>query len=83
MSTKNIEATVLRNNLSDAIKAVTSGDTLVLNKRGKPQAVILNIEDYEDYLAAQDPEYIKGIAEARKNKKWYTPEEVFGELWNQ
>lgn len=83
MPTKNIEATVLRNNLSDAIKAVTAGDTLVLNKRGKPQAVIMNIEDYEDYLAAQDPEYIKGITEARKDEKRYTPEEVFGELWSQ
>jgi len=29
----------------------------------------------------QNPEYLKSIADARKSKDLYTPEEVFGDIW--
>ncbi len=83
MTIKTIDATVLRNNLSDAMDAVTSGQALIVKKRGKDRVVMIDVDAYEDYLAAQDPEYLKSIAEARAEKEVYSPEEVFGELWNQ
>jgi prevent-host-death family protein len=83
MSIKTIDASVLRNNLGAALSSVNKDHALIVRKRGKDQAVIIDIDAYEDYLAAQDPEYLKSIAEARASKERYTPEEVFGELWNQ
>lgn len=83
MITKTIDATVLRNNLSDAMDAVTSGHALIVKKRGKDRVVMIDIDAYEDYLAAQDPTYLKSIAEARAEEGFLSPEEVFGELWNQ
>lgn len=83
MITKTISASVLRNNLGEAIAAVNNGADLIIKKRGKERAVIIDIDAYEDYLASQDKDYLKSIAEARASKERYTPEEVFGELWNE
>lgn len=83
MTMKTIDASVLRNNLGAAINEVNKGQALIVKKRGKDRVVIIDIDAYEDYLAAQDPEYLKSIAEARASKERYTTEEVFGELWNE
>lgn len=83
MTTKTIDSTDLRNNLSDAIETVMAGQNLIVKKRGKDQVAIIDIDLFEDYLAAQDPEYLKGIAEAREQYKRgevFTMEEVFGDI---
>ncbi|MEK7170823.1 MAG: type II toxin-antitoxin system Phd/YefM family antitoxin [Patescibacteria group bacterium] len=70
MIIKSIDATTLRNNLSDAIKEVNrTGRPLVINHRRLPKAVLMDIGEYEDYLASQDPEYLKTITRARAEVK--------------
>lgn len=67
---KTIDSTTLRNNLSDAIKEVNrTGQPLVIKHRLVPKAVLMDIGEYEDYLASQDPEFIKSIAKARAEAK--------------
>lgn len=80
---KTIDSTSLRNHLKDALASVKEGQTLIVKSRGKDSAVIIDIEKFEDYLAAQNPEYVKSINEARKSKTRYTPQEVFGDLWDE
>ena len=65
MTTKTIDSSDLRNNLSSTIDAVTSGHTLIVKKRGKEQVAIIDIDTYEDLLEASNPEYLKSI----KNKQ--------------
>lgn len=84
MSTKTIDASVMRKNLSEALDAVKGSKNIILVKRrGKVESALINIDILEDLLAVQNPEYIKSIAEARASKEWYTPEEVFGNLWDE
>jgi prevent-host-death family protein len=80
---KTIDSTNLRNHLKDALLAVSEGQTLIVKTRGKDSAVLIDIEQFEDYLAAQDPEFVKSVEEARASTERYTPEEVFGDLWNE
>ncbi len=82
MSTRTIDASVLRKNLSEALDTVRDTKSILLVKRrGNMESALIDIDMLEDLLAVQDPEYVKSIAEARASKKWYTPEEVFGDLW--
>ena len=46
----------------------TEGRSLVIEKRGTPTAVLLNIRDYVK-LAAPEPEILKVIGEEAKRKK--------------
>ncbi len=63
---KTIDTTTLRKNLSDAIKEVNrTGQPLVINHRQQAKAVLMDIGEFEDYLASQDPEYRQTIAKAR------------------
>ena len=70
MTIKSIDATTLRNNLSDAIKEVNrTGQPLIVNHRRLAKVVLMDIVEYEDYLASQDPEYLRTIAKARAEVK--------------
>ncbi len=84
MSTKTIDASAMRKNLSEALDAVRDDKNIILVKRhGKIESALIDIDSLEDLLAVQDPEYVKSIAEARASKVWYTPEEVFGNIWTE
>ena len=84
MSTKTIDASDMRRNLSEALDAVRDNKNIILVKRrGKVESALIDIDSLEDMLAAQNPEYVKSIAKARADKKTYTPHEVFGDLWNE
>lgn len=83
MNTKTIDSTDLRNNLSSTIDAVTSGQTLIVKKRGKEQVAIIDIDTYEDLLEASNPEYLKSIKKAREEYKKgevFSLEDVFGDI---
>lgn len=83
MSTKTIDATDMRNKLSEALDAVAKSNNIILVKRrGKVESALIDVDMLEDLLAASNPDYLKTIAEARASKEWYTPEEVFGDLWD-
>ena len=82
MSTNTIDASVMRKNLADVLDAVRNNKNLVLVKRhGKVESALIDIDTLEDLLATQNPEYVKSIANARKSKDLYTPEDVFGDIW--
>ena len=84
MSTKTIDTTDLRNNLSATIKALGKDDILFIKSRGKLTGkVIIDDDILEDILLLQDTEYLKSIASAREEIKRgdsYTFNEVFGDV---
>lgn len=84
MSTKTIDTTDLRNNLSATIKSLGKNDILFIKSRGKLTGkVIIDDEILEDLLLLQDSEYLKSIATARKEIKdgsTYSFDEVFGDV---
>ncbi len=80
MTPKAISIAKLRNNLKETIDSVDDDTIVVVTKRGEDQAVIVDIDKFEDLLAASNPEYLRSIEEARKSDRFYTHEEVFGDL---
>ena len=84
MSTKTIDTTDLRNNLSATIKGLAKDDLLFIKNRGKLTGkVIIDDEILEDLLLLNDEKYVKQIAESRKqikDGKTYTFDEVFGDV---
>jgi hypothetical protein len=84
MSTKTIDTTDLRNNLSATIKSLGKDDILFIKSRGKLTGkVIIDDEVLEDLLLLHDSDYLKSIAKARQDIKQgdvYTFDEVFGDV---
>lgn len=84
MSTKTIDTTDLRNNLSATIKALGKDDMLFIKSRGKLTGkVIIDDEILEDLLLLQDTEYLQSIATSREELKRgevYSFDEVFGDV---
>lgn len=71
-----VNATVLRNNLSESLKEVASKKGyLLVAKRGKITSALVNIDFFEDLLALVDNRYLKSIEKARKE---YQKGQVFG-----
>ena len=81
---KTVPSTTLRNNLANVLKALENKEKfLVVTKKGKEVASIVNVSFFEDLLAATSSNYLKSIREAREDYKKgrvFTHEEVFGEL---
>lgn len=83
MGTKTIAAAKFRENFAATLNAIGDDDVVIITRRGKKERVVVDIDMFEDLLAASDPEYIKSIAKAReeaKNGDVFTFEEVFGNL---
>ena len=85
MTYKIIPSSLLHSHSSDVLKEVSSQKKayLLITKRNKPVSAIVNLDLFEDLLAASNSEYLKSIKEARQDyKKGHvsTHEEVFGEL---
>jgi len=83
MSIKIIDATVLRANLGDAIDEVKKGNILEVRRRGKGEVALVDLALLEDWLAVQDPDYVKSIKAARnqaKNGKTIAFEDVYGDV---
>lgn len=70
----------LRSNLADALDQVAEGDIVLVKRRGKPDAALIDSELLEDYVAATNPRIIKKIAKARAEKTTTTFEEVFADV---
>lgn len=79
-----INSTVLRNNLSDTIDEISKKkDYLLISRRGKIDAAIVDIELFEDLMALVNKNYVKSIKKARKEYEQgdtYTHTETFGEI---
>jgi len=79
-----VNATVLRNNLSDALKEVSGKkDYLLVAKKGKITSALVNIDLFEDLLALSNKDYLKSIKNAREEYKKgdvFSHEQAFGEV---
>lgn len=80
MGTKSVTASDLRKNLADALDSVNGDEVLIVTRRGKKERAIVDLDRLEDLLAASDLEYLASIREAREGSKYFTHEEVFGNL---
>lgn len=81
---KSVKAATLREHLSDVLNEVSQSKSyLIITKRGRPVSALVNLDFFEDLLAATSPEYLDSIKEARADYKagrLFTHEDVFGEL---
>lgn len=79
-----INTTTLRNNLSDALdKIVSDKKYLLVSRRGEIESALVDIELFEDLLAAANKDYLKSIKKARQEYQKgeiFTHEEVFGQV---
>lgn len=81
MSTKTIDATVLRNHFGNALNALKNrDDVLLIRRRGKIERAIVNVDLLEDLLLLHDNKYLESIRKARSEKESFSHEEVFGNL---
>lgn len=81
---KSVKAATLREHLSDVLSEVAkSRSYLIVTRRGRPVSALVNLDLFEDLLAATSNEYLTGIREARADYeagRISTHDEVFGEL---
>jgi len=81
---KTINTTNLRNNLKDATRYVSeSKRPLVVTERGVPTLVLVDIDEFEDYLEAKDKRFLASIKKARQQQARgdvYSMEDVFGSI---
>lgn len=81
---KTINTTNLRNNLKDATRYVReSKRPLVITERGAPTTVLIDIDEFEDFLEAKDKKFIASIKKARQQRAdgdIFTMEDVFGSI---
>lgn len=81
---KIVSASVLRNHLADTLDEVSEGEKFLLVARNKELvSAVVDIDFFEDLLAAHAKEYVQSIREARKQYrqgKTLSHDEVFGNL---
>ena len=78
-----IQSSELRSGFADALKLVKkTKKPLVIQKRNIPSAVLVDIDEYEDYLNSVDPGFLASIAKARKEarKNVFSMNDAFGNL---
>lgn len=80
MSVMETNMTNLRSNLADALDQVANGDIVLVKRRGKPDAALIDSELLEDFIAATNPRIVKKTAQARAETKSYSLQEVIAEL---
>jgi prevent-host-death family protein len=56
----------LKNTASRVIDDVEAGDRVIVTKRGRPAAVIMSIEDAEDFVLAHAEEFVEMRLAGRK-----------------
>jgi len=81
---KVVQASDLRNNLADVLNSIGRDvKYLMISRNHEVNAVIVDIDFFEELLALMSKDYLKSIREARKEYKkgqTSTHEDVFGKL---
>jgi prevent-host-death family protein len=80
---KTIDSSDLRNNLKSALEFVTiDKKPLIIKQRNKQTAVLLDIDEFEDYLWSMNKNYMEKIERARAQSRetLLTFDQVFGHL---
>lgn len=68
MSIQTTSMSDARAHFAEALEAATNGGVVVIRRRGKPDAALVDAELLEDYLASINPRIIKKVQKARKEK---------------
>ena len=79
----NIQSTSMsdaRANFAEALEAATSGGVVVIQRRGKPDAALVDAELLEDYLASINPRIIKKVQKARVEKEVVSFNDAFSDI---
>lgn len=81
---KVVQASVLRNHLSGTLDEVSKGtEFLLIARNNELVSALVDIDFFEDLLAARGKEYRKSIREARrqyKAGKVFSHTDIFGKL---
>jgi prevent-host-death family protein len=65
----NVSIAEIRNNLADALnRAAYAGERVILERRGKPVAALVSMEDLELLESLENVADVKAIRKARKEK---------------
>ena len=84
MSIKTVSSTKLRDNFASILDAIGADNSFyIITRNGKQEHAIISLEKLEDLLAASNPQYLKEIAEARKQAEagdLFALEDVFGDV---
>ena len=79
-----VSTTILRNNLAATLDEINNKrEYLLISNKGKLVSALVNLDFFEDLLALTSKNYLNSIKKARqdyKKKKYYTLDQVFGEL---
>ena len=80
---KTVGSAILRQNLAIVLDEIEKKKekALIVTKKGREVASLVNLDFFEDLLAFSSPKYLASIKKARseyKKGKYYTHEQVFG-----
>ena len=72
----NVSIAEIRNNLADALnRAAYAGERVILERRGKPVAAIVSMDDLELLEQLENDADLKAVRKARKEKNGVTLEQ--------
>ena len=81
---KTIDSSVLRSHFKDAMLHIkTSKKPLIIKQRNIPTAVLIDIDEFENYVTSKDKEFLVSIQKARNEYKAgmvFTAEDVFADI---
>lgn len=77
MTVQTISMSDARANFAESLDAATNGDVILVKRRGKPDAALVDADILEDYLASTNPRIIKKVHAARKEKEFISFEDAF------
>lgn len=80
MTVQTISMSNARANFAESLDAAVNGDIIVVQRRGKPDAALVDAELLEDFLAANNPRIISKVQQARGEKDLITFEDAFKEI---
>jgi len=81
---KTIQASVLRSDFKAALGHIKrTKQPLVITERGIPTSVLVDIDEYEDYISSHDKKLAASVRKARaegKRKDTFSFSDVFGDM---
>jgi prevent-host-death family protein len=80
MSVQTTSMSNARAHFAEALEAATNGEVVLVQRRGKPDAAIVDAELLEDYLAATNPRIVEKVQAARQEKEAVSFDDAFAGL---
>ena len=80
MSVQTTSMSDARAHFAEALEAATNGEVVLVQRRGKPDAAIVDAELLEDYLAATNPRIVEKVQAARQEKEAVSFDDAFAGL---